>query len=1123
MRPYLSPGSFLASLLLLVAAFSSGCSPAGNTIGIGEVVEDSLGPDLLRDLVPEQTDTDLPGIDLAEETRDLPPDCPEEFQPCLWCETVADCDGHFTDVGLCEVVVCHPEHLVCAVVSADEDSSCDDGDLCNGLELCRTPVGGDMAECMSGEPLDCGDDDPCNGEETCDPEVGCAEGEALVCDDADLCNGEETCVEGEGCSEGEPLECDDEEPCNGEETCDPVEGCLEGEPLVCSDEDTCNGLEECIEGEGCQDGDPLSCDDGDLCNGLETCDAELGCVEAEALECDDGDACNGEEGCDALLGCTLGKALTCGDNTVCNGLESCDPGLGCVPGTPADCDDNNTCTDDTCFPASGCAHLPNGSPGCCENDGDCEDNNPCTVDSCSSGTKACLHAAAPGECDDNDPCTAGDTCVDSECVPGLELPNCSVVCMLSGDAGSVVGCDTGLARRDEGDAPAAALEFALAFEQATLVGVVDQVCLDPDNCTDISITESGASLFESGHTVYFAPTESQPWSDEVEVSLLNAIDPEVPISLAWYDANDLVSGDAHLLGLNFKLAQDIGVDEAIPVVLHSVFASDGTGQSLAIATVEGMVVTADDGCGGTLHHCFDARQCTKDVCEPGDGSCGFEAQEGPCDDGNTCTLNEFCDDVGDCVALNPAPEGTGCTGDDLCDEVGECDGVGACFFSPDLSVVCDPAPSDCAAYKCKRDTGICVLAPYAIGTACSDDLACTQEDGCNGNGQCVGVVTDCDDQVSCTADSCSANDGSCKNTPDSDLCQDGNQCTVNTCDPQDGCVTVSLNAGACDDGDACTLQDACTAGVCGGQWDAAKCGCDKTADCAGLEDGNPCTGTYFCSEGSCVVVPNSVVTCSEYAGDCTFWDCNPLTGECAGVEAPEGTECDDGGCLVDPSCNDAGLCVGGEVDCDDGDACTVDACVPDQGCSHAALPDCESKYCVCEVAGDSGSQVECPMLLLRETESTGAPVGTDFKLQWDSAVMDLTGFADEVCMGPICLPKTIPTCQPGGISCVWGSLFPSGHNIVAVPKQLADWEDQGTLLFFHPGDPFKKLTDAWLDDGNVEGDPLYLTSNFTLQQDVSLDEPVCLWMASPHFSLANGLTLSVKIETIDAGSAVVVY
>ena len=1120
MRGHLLSRCWVAALLVVLSAMLFGCSP-GETVALdddADITQEVASP---VDLAAELPPPDLP--DLLEDNRDVPPTCPEEYEPCLWCKTVEDCDGHFTEVGLCEEVECNSEFDVCAIVPVAENTPCDDDDLCNGAESCRKGDGDAALECISDGPLLCADDDPCNGNESCDPLSGCVPGDAIDCDDGDLCNGLESCVTGEGCQDGEALECADDDPCNGEETCDPVEGCQDGEALVCSDDDACNGVETCVEGEGCFDGEALECDDGDPCNGTEACDAEAGCVEGASLECDDGNACNGLESCDADSGCILGKPPACGDNDVCNGTEECDPAVGCVDGAPLDCDDNNSCTDDVCFPASGCANFPNNNPGCCDSDADCDDGSPCTDDACNPGTKACQYVAAAGPCDDGDPCTAGDVCEASECVSGTALPNCSVVCTISGDAGSIVSCETGLARAADGNAPATTLDFSLSFEQSALVAVVDQVCPEGEDCTDISITAGGASLFESGHVIYFAPGDTQPWEGDVELSFLNPIDSAVAISPAWFDGNELLVGDGHLLGLKFKLAGDIPANQAVPVVLHSVTAGDAAGEELAIATVGGLIITADSGCGATLVHCLDGQQCTEDTCVPGNGSCLHEAKTGPCNDGNECTLNDFCDDTGECAPLNAAPAGTVCTGDDLCEEVGLCDGGGTCILDDGLSVVCPPAPSDCATYSCNRATGTCVLGSISIGAVCDDGVACTAEDGCDGSGGCSGTPVDCDDGLSCTADSCNEANGQCMNVPDGGLCDDDNPCTTDSCEVNGGCLNADLNAGACNDGDPCTMDDACSAGSCIGQWDAAKCGCDETADCAVLEDGNPCTGTFFCSEGSCVLAPNSVVTCPEYAGDCAFWDCDPNTGECVSENAPSGTECDAGGCLTNPACNDGGACVGSEADCDDGDECTTDACVPGQGCAHEALPDCESKFCICEVSGESGASVECPLLLVRESEGVGAPVGTDFKLQWDAGVLALDGFGDEVCMGPICLPKKIPTCQPGGTSCVWGSLYPSGHNIVAVPKQLVDWEDSGTLLLFHPGDPFKKLTDAWLSDGEVVGDPLYLTSQFTLQENVAADDPVCLWMAAPHFSLASGLTLDVKVETVDAGRAVVVY
>jgi hypothetical protein len=1103
----------IATSAILLTTGAWGCSP-GTVVATDDQTTDTAPFDIPREIPGEDITSDL--------TEDLPSGCPEEFQPCTFCETDEECEDLFDDLDGCESTLCHPEYGVCAVRPLEEGASCADDTLCNGDEICL-PEGEDEAiVCTAGTTLICDDGNPCNGDEGCDPVAGCQSGTPLVCEDDDVCNGVATCIDGEGCTDGEPLVCDDSDPCTGEESCDPTEGCQEGEPLVCEDEDICNGISTCTTGEGCVDGEPLVCDDGNPCNGQEECDPVDGCKEVEPLQCDDNNACNGEETCDPELGCVLGKAPKCNDNNLCNGTETCDPAQGCVSSNVPDCDDNNPCTDDTCFPVSGCAHFPNGNPGCCQVDDDCDDSNPCTADACDDGTKACLHTAQDGDCDDMNPCTIGDTCLDSECQPGQALPNCSIVCYLSGDKGSVVECDTSLARRTEDGNPATTLSFALTFKPADLVAVVDQVCPQPGECSSISITSGGGSLFESGHAVYFAPDSPALWNDQVEVSLLNAIDPSVPISQAWFNEDEKLVGDGHLLGFHFELTETIEAGAAVPVILHSIAATGASGDPLAIATVESLVITSDDACGNSLMHCFDARQCTANTCLAAETKCVFEVQYGPCDDGNACTQKDFCDDFGDCVPLLASPEGTECNGLNLCTEVGLCNGTGTCILDEQLAVNCPPAPSSCAAYKCLPGTGTCNLAPYTSGTSCDDNIPCTLNDECNGIGDCAGTLVDCDDNVVCTMDSCVQDSGQCINTPDVALCDDGNPCTEDSCDPQSGCVQIPLDAVVCNDQNPCTSSDTCKQGVCEGTWDAV-CGCDKTSDCNGLEDGDLCTGTYICVDSTCVVAPNSVVICPEYADDCQVWECSPDSGDCIVVDAPEGTDCDSGGCLLDPKCDNQGTCSGTLVDCDDGDTCTADLCVPDQGCTYEAIPDCESKYCICKISGEAGSQTTCPLLLVRDTFETKAPVGADFKLQWDQDSLELVSFLDEVCMGPICLPKTIPTCQPGGTGCVWGSLYPTGHNIVAVPKQLADWDDHGTLLFFHPSDPFAPITDAYLVDDSLEGEPLYLNSSFTLAQDIPAEDPVCIWMSAPHFSLANGLSLDVKVMTIDDDRAVVVY
>ena len=212
------------------------------------------------------------------------------------------------------------------------DADCDDGDVCNGIEVC-----GDDHRCVSGEAIACDDGNVCNGVETCDPNVGCVPGAALTCDDGDVCNGIETCDPEHGCVAGTPLECDDGIYCNGPESCDPVSGCRAGCP---------------------------PCDDGISCT-ADSCDeATHACAHVAVDErCDDGNPCNGvevcgQEGCASTTDPVDCKAL----DSVC-GLGVCDESTGDCTITPvnegAACDDgDDACTlSDRCVDGR-CAGTP---------------------------------------------------------------------------------------------------------------------------------------------------------------------------------------------------------------------------------------------------------------------------------------------------------------------------------------------------------------------------------------------------------------------------------------------------------------------------------------------------------------------------------------------------------------------------------------------------------------------------------------------------------------------------------------------------------------------------------------------------------------------------------------------
>jgi hypothetical protein len=256
--------------------------------------------------------------------------------------------------------------------------------------------------------------------------------------------------------------------------------------------------------------------------------------------------------------------------------------------------------------------------------------------------------------------------------------------------------------------------------------------------------------------------------------------------------------------------------------------------------------------------------------------------------------------------------------------------------------------------------------------------------GSGGTDLCDGV--DCDDGNDCTADECEA--GACSNTPKQDgqscnaggfpgqcdagvcfglcfevECDDDNQCTDDVCNRVDGgCDHTSRPDGAdCDFGG---LPGRCDAGSC---VDAELCG---EVDCS---DDNECTDDVCSPIDASCTNPNkpdrSLCSDGEHPGlcaagvckglcedvdcddgnECTLTECDPFTGACPNPDKPNGTTCDFDGLAGE--C-ESGLCVGlcSGVDCDDGSACTSDSCDPTDGlCDYVAVVD--GTLC----AGDAGT------------------------------------------------------------------------------------------------------------------------------------------------------------------------
>ncbi|MFH1532223.1 MAG: hypothetical protein ABIK09_15970 [Pseudomonadota bacterium] len=292
--------------------------------------------------------------------------------------------------------------------------------------------------------------------------------------------------------------------------------------------------------------------------------------------------------------------------------------------------------------------------------------------------------------------------------------------------------------------------------------------------------------------------------------------------------------------------------------------------------------------------------------------CVADAGVCPCT-GKSVSLGLFtpCEAVGDAGI---------CTGKRICTD----DGLSDCDALIPALEECNSLDDDCDG---ATDEGTCDDA-----NPCTDDL-CLGEEGCN---HVPVEAGECLDGDPCTvADHCE--EGVC--VGDSVECDDGNPCTEDSCTTTGGCEFEAV-FGPCDDGDPCTAGDLCVEGECGGT--PVDCACQLDADCVALEDGDLCNGTLACDTTAlpyqCVVEPASIVDCPAPVGPdapCLVATCAQATGECSLLPANDGAPCSDGdSCTMAESCLDGQCAGGGAVNCNDGDPCTDDVCLPLQGCAH---------------------------------------------------------------------------------------------------------------------------------------------------------------------------------------------
>lgn len=206
-------------------------------------------------------------------------------------------------------------------------------------------------------------------------------------------------------------------------------------------------------------------------------------------------------------------------------------------------------------------------------------------------------------------------------------------------------------------------------------------------------------------------------------------------------------------------------------------------------------------------------------------------------------------------------------------------------------------------------------------------------------------------------------------------------------------VAAHLGHGDCfiDDGIDCTL-DRCDPVL----------GCVHEPNDRACDDGLFCT-TETCTDEGCIAVS----TCPPMIDGCVLVNdsCNEDNDVC--VNRPDDSQCDDGNaCTLDACDGETGDCFHEEDACDDGDLCTVDDCDPLTGCTHAPA-DCDD--------GDPCTQALCDSET-GECVPSPAPDGT----LCDDGLACTSG---EFCLSGVC-GNGVPNCPEGPNYCNWNLCDP---------------------------------------------------------------------------------------------------
>ena len=851
------------------------------------------------------------------------------------CAADGDCGSDDCNIGACVEGVCEYS-AVADGTTCDDYNACTTGDFCMG--------GG----CMGDMELDCDDGDDCTAD-FCEPEMGCVY-HALA-----------------GCGQcSDDAQCDDTNPCTAD-FCDPTSG-LCAHDGAAFDGATCDTGNLCVAGAICQAGDcvgaDVDCSDGveDPC--LETwCEPATGCVAMplDGNACDDGDACTFEDYC--VEGACVGFDMGCDDGKGCT-ADSCDPTTGeCVHEEDPDCadadqdgvpDESDICPadydpeqsdldedglGDACDPDMDGDGILNADDNCPK------DPNPDQADSDDDGYgDACDGVACPdlvdcvNACDGSQACT--DACANQATPEAIDQYNAIVGCLQDNCPDFDPAC------QEQAAYGPCQGEFEACYGAPGCGAVLD--CDDDDPCTTDYCEADGSCTHE------FNPDcGGGLGACCVAGACAMLIEAECVASAGEFFGygSDCATVDCGAPGCGTDAdcgSDDCATGACVGGACEYTIAADGS------LCDDGDACTSDEFCvaGACTSDveivCDDGDPCTADFCESEVGcvyhalaGCGQCTDDAQCDDTNPCTA-DFCDPSSGLCAHDGAPlDGSACESGNLCIEDTVCQ-AGVCVGA---DVDCG-AGDPCYETWCEPEFG-CVM-DFLDGNPCDDGDICTIDDACI-DGTCGGLADPCDDGNGCTDDSCDAA-GGCTHSDipgcvDTD--QDGTPDDIDNCpegfNPEQQDIDHDGVGDTCDsdmDGDGVPNDDDNCANVANadqmdsdgdGVGDVCSQGgfsCAEYNDCI-----NQCAGDPTCEANCQAQASPEALAGYDAIIACLIAACPDLAPECQ-TQAFAGP-CHDvvEACVGPVGCNS-------DIDCDDGDDCTIDTCLPDGSCFYEASPAC---------------------------------------------------------------------------------------------------------------------------------------------------------------------------------------